>query len=62
MDRMLKDLRTSYDEENQVSCDEVKLLSTVATHFSNKELKSAFPCSDYEITKARRHAKFVAAA
>ena len=61
MDRMLKDLRTSYDKENQVSSDKIRLLSTVATHFSNKELKSAFPCSDYEITKARRHAKFVGA-
>ena len=61
MDRMLKDLRTSYDKENQVSSDKIRLLSTVATHFSNKELKSAFPCSDYEITKARHHAKFVGA-
>ena len=61
MERMLKDLHTSYDKENQVSSDKIRLLSTVATHFSNKELKSAFPCSDYEITKARRHAKFIGA-
>ena len=46
MERTLKDLRTSYDKENQASFDRIGLLSTVATHFSNKELKSAFPCSD----------------
>ena len=61
VERMLKDLRTSYDKENQASSDRIRLLSTVATHFSNKELKSAFSCSEYEITKARRHAKFIGA-
>ncbi len=54
-------MRTSYDKENQASSDKIRLLSTIATHFSNKELKSAFPCSDYEITQARRHARFIGA-
>ena len=61
IERVLKDLRTSYDKENQASSDRIRLLSTVASHFRNKELKFAFPCSDHEITKARRHAKFIGA-
>jgi hypothetical protein len=34
---------------------------TIANYFSNKELKKAFPCTDYEITEARRHASFIGA-
>ena len=61
MERMLKDLCTSYDKENQASSDRIRLLSTVAIHFSNKGLKSAFSYSDYKVTKARCHAKFIGA-
>ena len=33
-----------------------RILSTVATSFSNKELQDKFNCTDYEITQARRQA------
>lgn len=57
--KILDDLTKSYGKENHGSSGRIRLLSTVAIHFSNKELKKAFPCSDYEITEARRHAKFI---
>ena len=54
VDNMINDLRKSYNQENQSSSDKIRLLSTIAGHFTNKELKKAFPCSDYELTQARR--------
>ncbi|CAB4024464.1 Hypothetical predicted protein [Paramuricea clavata] len=59
LDNMMNDLRKSYDKENQRSSNKIRLLSTIACHFTNKELKKAFPCLDHEITQARRHAKFI---
>ena len=60
-DNMINDLRKSYNQENQSSSDRIRLLSTIAGHFTNKQLKKAFSCCDYEITQARRHAKFIGA-
>ena len=37
----------------------VRLLSTITNHFTKQ--KKAFPCTDYEITEARRHASFIGA-
>ena len=59
LNNVINDLNTSYNKENRGSSGRIRVLSTVANHFSNKELKKAFPCSDYEITEARRHATFV---
>ena len=58
--KILNDLTESYGKENHGSSGRIRLLSTVASHVSNKELK-AFPCSDYELTESRRHAKFIGA-
>ena len=50
----------------------IQILSTIAEHYSNKDLKAIFTtvgedgktrsCSDYEITKARLHSKTYGAA
>jgi hypothetical protein len=47
LDNMMNDLCKSYDKENQRSSDKIRLLNTIACHFTNKELKKAFPCSDH---------------
>jgi hypothetical protein len=39
------------------SAGRIRLLSAVAPYFKNKELKKAIPCTDYQITEARKHAK-----
>ena len=58
---MIEDLSQTYGKENHGAHRRIRLLSTIANHFSNKELKKAFPCTDYEITEARRHASFIGA-
>jgi hypothetical protein len=42
LDNMMNDLCKSYDKENQRSSDKIRLLNTIACHFTNKELKRHF--------------------
>ena len=56
---IIDDLTQPYNKENCGSHGRIRLLSTISNHFTNKELKKAFPCIDYQITEARRHAKFI---
>ncbi|CAB3998963.1 Hypothetical predicted protein [Paramuricea clavata] len=51
---MIEDLSQTYGKENHGAQGRIRLLSTIANHFSNKELKKAFPCTNYKITEARR--------
>ena len=50
-------LSETYKKEAHGSTGKIRLLSTLAPHFKNKELKNAIPCTDYELSEARRHAK-----
>ena len=47
----------TYHKEAHGSGGQIRLLSTLAPHFKNTELKTAIPCTDYELTEARKHAK-----
>ena len=61
VNKLMEEVHKSYRQADQNSGDKIRLLSTIANHFSNKELKKVFSCTDYEIMKARRHAKFIGA-
>jgi hypothetical protein len=47
----------TYEKESHGPAGKIRLLSSIAPHFKNKELKKAIPCTDYELTEARKHAK-----
>ena len=49
-------LATAYKREPSGPAGKTRILSTVATSFSNKELKDKFSCNDYQIMQARRQA------
>ena len=50
-------LSQTYGREAHGATGKIRLLSTIAPHFKNKELKNAFQCTDYELTEARKHAQ-----
>ena len=50
-------LSQTYEKEAHGATGKIRLLSTIALHFKNKELKNAFQCMDYELTEARKHAQ-----
>lgn len=70
-DKITVGLTASYQAANS-SHERIKILSSVALHMTNKQLKDIFkrtdrngqiqPCTDYEITKARLHNKNYGAA
>ena len=47
----------TYEKESHGPAGKIRLLSSIAPHFKNKELKKAIPCTDYKLTGARKHAK-----
>ena len=50
-------LSQTYEKEAHGATRKIRLLSTIAPHFKNKELKNVFQCTDYELTEARKHAQ-----
>ena len=48
-------LSQTNEKEAHGATGKIRLLSTIAPHFKNKELKNAFQCTDYELTEARKH-------
>ena len=50
-------LSQTYEKETNGATGKTRLLSTIAPHFKNKELKNAFQCTDYELKEARKHAQ-----
>ena len=55
--KVMDGLSQTYQKEEHSSSSKIRVLSTLAPHFKNKELKKAIPCSDYELTEARKHAQ-----
>ena len=56
VNEVIAGISKTYHKEEHGSPGKIRLLSTLAPHFRNKELKSAIPCTDYELTEARKHA------
>ena len=59
LSRVITGLSETYKKEARGPTGKIRLLSTstIAPHFKNKELKKAMFCTDYELTKARKHAQ-----
>ena len=47
----------TFQKEARGLSGKIRVLSTLAPHFKNKELKKAIPCTDYRLTEARKHAQ-----
>lgn len=56
VNKVIEGVSKTYYKEAHGSGGKIRLLSTLAPHFKNKELKTAIPCTDYELTEARKHA------
>jgi hypothetical protein len=54
--KIVDGLARAYKKEPPGPAGKIRILSTVATVFSNKELKDKFSCNDYQIMQARRQA------
>ena len=55
--QVMDGLSQTYQKEAHSSSGKIRVLSTLAPHFKNKELKKAIPCSDYELTEVCKHAQ-----
>ena len=53
---IVEGISDTYEKERHGSAGKIRLLSAIAPHSKNKELKKAIPCTD-ELTEARKHAK-----
>ena len=56
INKVIAGISQTYQKEAHGSAVKIRLLSTLDPHFRNKELKSAIPCTDYELTEAHKHA------
>ena len=57
VNQVIDGISKTYRKEAHGSTGKIRLLSTLAPHFRNKELKTAIPCTDNELTEARKNAK-----
>ena len=61
MQNIVEGISDRYKKERHESAGRIRLLSAIAPHFKNKELKKAILCTDYELTEARKHTKLYGA-
>ena len=55
--KVMDGVSETFPKEARGSSRKIRVLSTLAPHFKNKELKKAIPCTDYELVEVRKHAQ-----